>query len=221
VLCSLVLVAAFAYWLLITTEGTYLGARLVAWLYDLTAPRYDQIKAFQYIYELGFIGTPLLKSVDASRQWKLLDVATGTGRVLAAVESAGNTNGYLYGIDRSAKMLAEAKKKLAQFNSSVFLSQQDGMQLGFMNNTFDCVTCFEALEFMQRPQQAIREMLRVLKPGGTLLLTNRVGIDSWFYPGRLCRRGRLEAALRQEGLVNIRSMRWQVDYDLVWAQKSH
>ena len=118
-------------------------------------------------------------------------------------------------------MLAEAKKKLAQFNSSVFLSQQDGMQLGFMNNTFDCVTCLEALEFMQRPQQAIREMLRVLKPGGTLLLTNRVGIDSWFYPGRLCRRGRLEAALRQEGLVNIRSRRWQVDYDLVWAQKSH
>jgi len=218
-LIIILVVGAVFYWLIILTEGTYLGVRPVAWLYDLTAARYDRIKAVQYLYELTFIGAPLLEAVDDSKAWNLLDVATGTGRVLAAVDSAGYQNGQLYGIDRSSKMLDEAAKKAAQFEHPVVLAQQDGMQLGFIDNSFECVTCLEALEFMPHPRSAVCEMLRVLRPGGTLLLTNRVGADSWFYPGRLGRRGRLEAVLHQEGAERVRSMRWQVDYDLIWARK--
>jgi SAM-dependent methyltransferase len=72
---------------------------------------------------------------------------------------------------------------------------------------------------MRNPRQAVREMIRVLKPGGVMLVSNRVGLDAWFFPRRYCRRGRLEAMLAGEGLTEIKSQRWQVDYDLIWATK--
>ncbi len=216
---GLALFVAIVYWLVVMTEGTYLGARPVAWLYDLAASRYDRIKAVQYVYELKYVGMPLLEAVDDSQEWKLLDVATGTGRVLSALNSAGYSNGRLYGIDRSFGMLNGAILRAKQYEHHTEYAQQDAMHLGFANDVFDCVSCLEALEFMQHPEQAIQEMLRVLKPGGILLLTNRVGFDSWFFPGRMSKRGRLETYLRAEGLGNIHSMRWQIDYDIVWARK--
>jgi len=85
---------------------------------------------------------------------------------------------------------------------------------------FDCVTCLEALEFMRDPGGAIREMARVLRPGGVLLVSNRVGRDAWFFPGRLCGRGRLEWCLRELGLGEVTTERWQVHYDLIWARKA-
>jgi len=72
---------------------------------------------------------------------------------------------------------------------------------------------------MQDPRQTVREMVRVLKPGGILLVSNRVDREAWLFPGRYCRRGRMEALLRQEGLIGIDTRLWQTYYDLVWAEK--
>lgn len=49
----------------------------------------------------------------------------------------------------------------------------DAQALGLAANVFDVVLCTEVLEHLPEPQQAIDEMHRVLKPGGTLLLTTR------------------------------------------------
>ena len=49
----------------------------------------------------------------------------------------------------------------------------DAQALGLASGTFDIVLCTEVLEHLPEPQQAIDEMFRVLKPGGTLLLTTR------------------------------------------------
>jgi SAM-dependent methyltransferase len=49
----------------------------------------------------------------------------------------------------------------------------DALALGFRDDTFDVVLCTEMLEHVPEPQRAIDEMRRVLKPGGTLLLTTR------------------------------------------------
>ncbi|MHB9032130.1 MAG: class I SAM-dependent methyltransferase [Anaerolineae bacterium] len=219
ILFGVALAAALAYWLLVTTEGTYLGVKIVAYLYDLVALKYDRIKSVQYVYEIEFIGAPLLRALDDSTAWQLLDVATGTGRTVAALEGTNYQHGRIYAIDRSSKMLSEAIKRARQYDHRCEFAMQDAMQLGFQDSSFNGVSCLEALEFLPHPKQAVQEMLRVLKPGGVLLLSNRVGLDSWFYPGRLCRRGRLEKYLRQLGLPNIRSSRWQQDYDLVWVAK--
>lgn len=49
----------------------------------------------------------------------------------------------------------------------------DAQALGFASGIFDVVLCTEVLEHLPEPQKAIDEMFRVLKPGGTLLLTTR------------------------------------------------
>jgi len=47
----------------------------------------------------------------------------------------------------------------------------NGVELPFENNNFDAIVCFEVLEHVFEPEIMVREMLRVLKPGGSILLT--------------------------------------------------
>ena len=58
VLLALVVGAAL-YYLLVVTEGVYLGRRVVVWLYDVTAGRYDDIKEFEPEFEAFFVIRPL------------------------------------------------------------------------------------------------------------------------------------------------------------------
>jgi ubiquinone/menaquinone biosynthesis C-methylase UbiE len=205
------------YWLLVLTEGTFLGTRVVAWLYDLTANKYDAIKKSLFVYEARYIGIPLIQAVGERELWKLLDVASGTGRVPLAVLAADPNHCMVWSVDRSLKMLEIAQRVTSEYGSKVAVSQQEATQLAFADGCFEGVTCLEALEFMPHPQMALKEMIRVLKPGGLLLISNRVGIDAWLFPGRMCGRGRLENELHRLGLENIRMERWQEHYDLVWA----
>jgi SAM-dependent methyltransferase len=216
---------AIAYWLVITTEGTYLGTRSVVRLYDWTARRYNAIKRFGFVDEARFVGLPLARMVQDTPGARLLDVATGTGRALLAVAAADDLDATLIGVDHSRGMLREAQKDLMDSERTqaerIQLVQGDAHCLMFADATFDAVSCLEALEFMRDPRQVVREMARVLKPGGVLLVSNRVGLEAWFLPGRHCGRGRMEKLLAREGLAEINSHRWQVDYDLIWAIKPY
>ncbi len=216
---TIALAAGLLYYLLIVTEGTYLGVGVVIWLYDRVARRYDHIKNLNYVHESRFIGLPLseaLADVDAP---KVLDVATGTGRTPLALLREPDFQGTLVGVDRSELMLERARAALPECDGRVTYLRGDAEALGFADSVFDAVVCLEALEFMPHAARAVREMSRVLKPGGQMLLSNRVGADARFYPGRLCKRGRLEQFLREIGLENVVMQRWQVHYDLVWARK--
>ncbi len=213
------LVAGTLYWLLVLTEGTYLGVRCVTYLYDVTAHRYDRIKQLQYVNEFLFLGLPLAEAVKHFPQPLVLDVATGTGRVPLALVTQPEFVGHVIGIDRSAKMLAQARIATQKIAERVTLFQGDVNALPFANESFNCLTCLESLEFFDRPKEALQEMIRVLKPGGVMLLSNRVGVDACFFPRRIAGRGRLERILRQMGVNVVSSTRWQVHYDLVWAQK--
>jgi len=210
---GLVLVAVLLYWLLVTTEGTYLGRRVVVLLYDWTARRYDKIKAVQFLQELLFVGLPLARELEDIPAPRILDVATGTGRLATALQGQLADEGLLIGADASWRML--------QHSAPQHRLLTDAEQLCLTNDAFDCVCCLEALEFMPNADRALREMIRVGQPGALLMLTNRVGRDAWFYPGRIAGRGRLEQRLLALGCSHVRTQRWQVHYDLVWARTPH
>jgi ubiquinone/menaquinone biosynthesis C-methylase UbiE len=150
----------------------------------------------------------------------VLDVATGTGRVPLLLLAQADFTGLVVGVDRSLRMMAQAEVAAEQYNGRVIFMRQDAAALAFGSEAFDCVTCLEALEFMPDPTMVLREMVRVLRPGGLLLLSNRVGKDAWLFPARLCGRGKLEGRLRQLGLEKVAMQRWQTHYDLVWAHKA-
>jgi len=58
-----------------------------------------------------------------------------------------------------------------------------------------------------------------LRPGGVMLVTNRVGLEARLMPGRALPRMEFEGLLWQLGLVEVHTQPWQAYYDLVWARK--
>jgi ubiquinone/menaquinone biosynthesis C-methylase UbiE len=220
------LIVAFAllgggilHWLLITTEGAYLGSRVVTLLYDWTADRYDAIKNLHFVNETRYLGLPVTEALASVPCPRVLDVATGTGRMVLALLREPDFRGTVVGIDRSVPMLTEGRAPLQEHRQRVALLRQDAANLGFIDHSFDAVTCLEAMEFMPHPMMVLAEIIRVLKPGGLVLISNRVGADARFFPGRMSKRGRLEQALQRLGMVDVITQTWQVHYDLVWARK--
>lgn len=95
-----------------------------------------------------------------------LDLGCGTGEMLKLIlqEDVGKE---LYGIDLSEKMLHVAKSKLPE---QVKLLLGDSEVLPFSDNTFDVVYCNDSFHHYPAPMNVLREVHRVLKPGGTFLM---------------------------------------------------
>lgn len=212
------LLGVTGFWLIYTTEGTYLGAGVVTLLYDYTARRYNRIKNLSFVDEIRYLAIPLMRVIGDISRPRVLDVATGTGRLPIALAGQYDFDGTTIGIDRSGCMLAEAQEAIADLEG-ISLLRGDARQLPFSDACFDCVTCLEAIEFVPNPRQALREMIRVLVPGGSLMISNRVGGEAPLFPGRITGRGQLERELADLGMDDIEMRRWQVHYDLVFASK--
>ena len=207
------------HWLLIRTEGVFLGRRVVVWLYDLAAKRYDAIKQYDPDTESAFVAWPLSRRLKPWPAPLVLDVATGTGRLPFFLLAEPLFDGRVVGLDASAGMLAQAAAKLAGCGPRVALLHALAGDLPFADNTFAAVTCLEALEFLPDDAAALGEMVRVLQPGGYLLTTRRQGPEAGYFLGRARGREELEALLAALGLSDVRSQPWQVEYELVWAVK--
>jgi ubiquinone/menaquinone biosynthesis C-methylase UbiE len=108
----------------------------------------------------------------APTESKVLEVGCGPGMMVDYfLQRKADYNG----VDLSSKMIAECK---AKFNgqASPRFSVGDVQQLNFPDSYFDIVLCLGVLEYVPAESQAIREMARVLKPGGTLVLS---AITKW------------------------------------------
>lgn len=238
ILFGLIAVAlvALLWWLLVTTEGVYLGRRVVIWLYDLYASRYDGIKKYHSEYEHWLLATPLLMRIASALPDEVfpieltggetslliaplvLDVATGTGRMPLALVDHEQFAGRVIAADLSRKMLAQAADKLQYDRQRVNLLQCAAESLPFHDGMFDAVTCLEALEFTPDPAAVLAELIRVLRPGGVLFISNRVNMR-WM-PGKIWTEEALRQHLTALGMIDIQFEPWQVDYQRVWAIKT-
>ncbi|WP_054493144.1 class I SAM-dependent methyltransferase [Ardenticatena maritima] len=213
------------YWLIYVAEGSYAGAWLVRWLYDRGAPTYDAVKGFSPADEFAFLGKPLFDRLEEALgeggPGLVLDVATGTGRLPLALLDIPFFTGALVGVDASFEMLAQAAHKRAQreLDARWALLHHPAAPLPFADEAFDAVTMLEALEFLPDRDAAIAEMVRVLRPGGWLLISNRIGLDARLMPGRTDSPAQFEKRLAAHGLTEIFTRPWQTYYDLVWARK--
>jgi demethylmenaquinone methyltransferase / 2-methoxy-6-polyprenyl-1,4-benzoquinol methylase len=100
---------------------------------------------------------------------RVLDVATGTGDLALALRDAGA--GEVIGLDFSAPMLREAARKeaVAGPERSIAWIEGDAMALPFPDESVDAVTVAFGLRNMPDYAAALREMARVVKPGGRLV----------------------------------------------------
>lgn len=207
------------YWLLVITEGVYLGRRLVVWLYDQTAHRYDGIKQFDPDTESFLVIRPLLSRLADLPAPVVLDVATGTGRIPLFLLEEATFNGRVIGLDASARMLSYARAKLRAYRHRASFVQQTAADLPFDDNSFDAATCLESLEFFPDDSAVLQEMFRVLRPGGTIMTTRRRGWEAKTFIGRYRDRETFAAHLEDLGFTAVETQLWQIEYDLVFAHK--
>jgi SAM-dependent methyltransferase len=97
---------------------------------------------------------------------RVLDVACGTGAVAAEALARVGPDGAVSGLDASPDMLSVARRKLPDLDLREGLAED----LPFADETFDVVTCQFGLMFFEDRRQALREMLRVMHPGGRLVV---------------------------------------------------
>lgn len=102
---------------------------------------------------------------------QVLDVACGTGLIaLAAAEAVGPT-GRVLGTDLAERMVEAAQQRAAQRGlRHLGFARMDAEQLALPDAGFDLALCALGLMYMPEPAQALREMRRVLRPGGRLAL---------------------------------------------------
>jgi ubiquinone/menaquinone biosynthesis C-methylase UbiE len=215
---GIALLGVLAWWLLIASEGVYLGRRVVIWLYDLFANRYDQVKNYTREYEEHFLATPLMERARPQTDLLVLDVATGTGRLPLALLRNRTFEGRIIGVDLSGEMLRQAVRNLYVFEERVDWVQSPAEQLPFPDECFDVVTCLEALEFTTHPKATLVELIRVLRPGGLLLISQR--INTRYMPGKTWTAGEMLALLEQYGIVQGQAQIWQTDYRKIWGRKA-
>jgi len=128
-------------------------------------------------------------------------------------------HGQIIALDNARRMLQVATQYVQTYRDRVTWVWQHAVPLPFEDDTFDLVTCLEALEFMPSTPAALREFMRVLKPGGLLLVTNRTGSGRRLMPGKTYGLEQFEALLRSLQQTDIITQIWQYDYDLVWSIK--
>jgi demethylmenaquinone methyltransferase/2-methoxy-6-polyprenyl-1,4-benzoquinol methylase len=99
---------------------------------------------------------------------KVLDVASGTAGV--ALQLASRTSADVVGVDLTMGMLAQGHKNVAAagMNRRVQLVAGRAEQLPFPDRTFDALTFTYLLRYVDDPQATLRELARVVKPGGAV-----------------------------------------------------
>lgn len=140
-------------------------------LFATIAPRYDLINDLQSFGLHRWWKRRLVRLANVQRGTRALDVCCGTGDVAFALAGQGAD---VAGLDFSEPMLAVARRRSEACSNSATTRPEffrgDAQQIPFPDDSFDAVTVSYGLRNLASWQQGLREMKRVAKPGGRLLV---------------------------------------------------
>jgi phosphatidylethanolamine/phosphatidyl-N-methylethanolamine N-methyltransferase len=142
-----------------------------------------------------------LKALDCAPGERILEVGVGTGLSLPLYPKHVSVTG----IDISREMLAQAearvrRRRLSQVEA---LLEMDAQNLTFPDHRFDKVAVMYALSGLPDPVRALREMMRVCRPGGTIVIVSHFRSN-----------GALERAFERMLSAVYRPLRYRCDLDL-------
>ena len=139
-------------------------------MFSEIAPKYDRANS---VLSLGVHHAWRSKTVKASGAqsgMSVLDCATGTGDLALAMKKAVGPTGRVVGTDFNADMLSFAPAKAQQNGLDVDFSVADVLDLPFEDNSFDVSSIAFGIRNVDDPVQCLREMSRVVKPGGRVVV---------------------------------------------------
>lgn len=147
-----------------------LQRRVQRYGWDLAAEDYEAL----WHAQLAPAQVMLLAEVAPVQGELVLDVACGTGLMALAAAGKVGPKGHVLGIDLSARMLDVARLRAkARQSPHVSFQRMDAEQLNLADDNFDVALCAFGLMYLPEPEQAVREIARVVRPEG------RIGLSVW------------------------------------------
>ncbi len=151
----------------------HLQRRVQRYGWDRAAIVYERL----WQEQLARVQAELLAAAAPRPGEQVLDVACGTGLVAFAAARAvgsGGAGGAVLGVDLSGAMVEAARQRaLSSGQANAGFARMDAEDLALPDASFDVVLCALGLMYLPDPAQALREMRRVLRPGG------RLGLAVW------------------------------------------
>lgn len=144
-----------------------LQRRVQRYGWDLAASSYDPLWQAQ----LASAHAALMACAALRPGERVLDVACGTGLIAFAAAAAVGPAGEVMGVDLSGRMVESAGRQALERNiANARFARMDAERLDLPDAGFDVVLCALGLMYLPDPEQALREMRRVLRPGGRIVL---------------------------------------------------
>jgi demethylmenaquinone methyltransferase/2-methoxy-6-polyprenyl-1,4-benzoquinol methylase len=156
-------------------------------LFEELPARYDELGAALSLFQDPRWRRAAVEAVEAGPDDRVLDIACGTGLVSGALVKRWGCR--VVGLDQSASMLGRARAKLAadpRLAARISYVEGEAEHLPFADGEFDHLTFTYLLRYVDDPAATLRELTRVVKPGGRISsLEFCVPRRVWFWPWRL------------------------------------
>lgn len=142
-------------------------------LFDSIAPDYDKLN---HLLSLGIDKSwrrrALKHIVRKDRTCRILDIACGTGDFSIAIAKKGGPQTQVTGLDLSEGMLRVMEHKVTAEGLEWRISTEQGNceRMRYEDSHFDCATIAFGIRNFEQREEGLREILRVLKPGGRLVI---------------------------------------------------
>ena len=147
------------------------------WQLSGSAPELYERYAARYM--LGPWAPGLVAQAHLKPGERVLDLACGTGLIARLVAPAVGVTGRVTGLDLNAGMLAVARALPAPPGAPIIWVQGSALAMGFPDASFEVVLCQQGLQFFPDRPAAVREMHRVLVPGGRVALSVWSGVSPY------------------------------------------
>jgi SAM-dependent methyltransferase len=134
--------------------------------YNVLSSAYDVLNP--YLYTSSMRGE-VAKLINREEPLRVLDVGCGTGYTTLGILGLDSVC-EVVGVDQNHRQLQKAARNLSMERTRLSLSRGDVENLPFTDEMFDAVVSVGAVEYFPDPEKALREMVRVVKHGGRVVV---------------------------------------------------
>lgn len=140
-------------------------------MFSSIAHRYDFLNTLLSFNRDKYWRRFAVEKAELKEGQSAIDVATGTGELALELAKVAGATGRVVGVDFCEEMLEKAKDKIrsTDYREAIELIAENARNLPFKDNTFDCATIGFALRNVESVRETLREMRRVVKPGGRVV----------------------------------------------------
>ena len=140
-------------------------------LFNNIAPTYDLLNHLLSLGRDFYWRKKAVQELKGIEGW-ILDMATGTGDVAIEIIHQNGDHGKVFGLDFSEPMINRARRKVLgkSLSQTIALSLGDALSLPFRDNTFNASIVAFGLRNIVEKEQALFEMVRVIKKGGKVII---------------------------------------------------